>query len=140
MTDQEINKAIAGHLGWKLYKFTWGGQSWTAMRPPGDVPESGLDSEVVEVSGDEDGLPPFTGDNIPNYSGDLNACAEFEATLNDIEQMDEYLFTLANIVRSQLPPHPPVSSIGMVFARVTAKASQRAAAFVQAIGKRKEKE
>jgi hypothetical protein len=74
MTPQEINIAIAEHLGWKKKReLEPGWRIWTA--PNGNL--SGPD-------------------NIPNYSGDLNAMHEAEKALTDEEQdrMNDTLWDL----------------------------------------------
>lgn len=64
MTPQEINIAIATACGWKPSP-RWGIEIWI----------------------DPSGSSCFS-DERPNYYGDLNACAEMEATLTHYEAWD----------------------------------------------------
>lgn len=66
MTDEQINIAIAESLGWKQCQHcaTHGLKTW---RYPTD-----------------DGCT----DTLPNYTADLNACHEFEKTLDDELDLD----------------------------------------------------
>jgi hypothetical protein len=108
MNDEEINRAIAEHFGWRLIpchddgfeKAT--GERW--LDPDGDI-----------------GLTP------PDYSSDLNAMHEAEKALDvDIDSGDSpryvYARNLYNIVESVCQPF-----------RATAR--QRSEAFLRVVGK-----
>jgi hypothetical protein len=74
MNDEEINRAIAEHLGWK--PTTDGGICWTD------------DGEAI--------ITP------PNYCGDLNAMHEAEKTLEN-HQLWMMTYALAGIVHVDTP-------------------------------------
>ena len=105
MTNEEINKIIAEYCGWKR-----------------------------EFNGDDEDpewywIPPNNPDGNgipPDYCNDLNAMAEAEELLSN-EQLQTYFYVLRPVVESTAKP-----GRGYVF---TAKASQRAKAFVKTIEK-----
>lgn len=92
MTNQEINWAIAKHLGWKVYQIDFAFRSWINLYPPGS-PESNLNTEAHrELSWEEFRLLQEQGDmalpiheTCPSYSTDLNAMHEAVAHLNELE-------------------------------------------------------
>lgn len=133
MTDEEINRAIAEHLGWNWWaveKGGWyyrqGGAGYTnRIDEAGRYTEADARKELVR--GEPMGVHPIPP---PNYSNDLNACAEFEKTIKSDEAMDEYLFRLAYVLQTAI-----AFNSFSTFARVTAKPRQRAEAFLRTVGK-----
>ena len=92
MTDQEIDWAIAEHLGWKVYQVNFAFRSWINFYPPGSK-EANLNTEAhQELSWDEFRLLQGQRDmalpiqlTCPNYSTDLNAMHEAVASLTELE-------------------------------------------------------
>ncbi len=125
MKDEEIDKAIAEHLGWRLMERVVDGDSNVYWLPPGqaDYPES------VFVFCDR--MPP-------NYAGDLNACAEFEKTLvgHMICQYERPLCEITGTTGTGTRR----SFVGERFKIATATARQRAEAFLRMVWKWKENE
>ena len=111
MTNQKINKAIAEHLGWKELDFHLDGKRVLGDRP------SFHNGKIVSYTVDQ---------YAPDYCNDLNAMAEAEELLSN-EQLQTYFDVLRPVVESTAKP-----GRGYVF---TAKASQRAKAFVITIEK-----
>ncbi len=112
MTDEEINKAIAEHLGYKR------GIRPADCRTP-------LAEFWIHPEGSENWDPP-------KFCGDLNACEEFEKTLDvNISSGDSpryaYARHLYEIVSGDCQPF-------------RASARQRAEAFLRTVGKWKENE
>ena len=67
MTDSELRVAVAETLGWKCVRLFE--KALRGYKPTGH--------------------PDCSSYIVPNYHGDLNACAEFEATMMD-EQKEAY--------------------------------------------------
>ena len=111
MTNRKINKAIAEHLGWKELDFHLDGKHILGDRP------RFFNGEIVSYTVDQ---------YVPDYCNDLNAMAEAEELLSN-EQLQTYFYVLRPVVESTAKP-----GRGYVF---TAKASQRAKAFVITIEK-----
>ena len=119
MTDQEINAEIAEYCGWRniiekdyqpfgTNEYIDGpSQVWVGIHPE-------LDADIKEY------------EVIPDYCNDLNAMTEAEELLSN-EQLQTYFSVLRPVVESTAKP-----GRGYVF---TAKASQRAKAFVKTIEK-----
>lgn len=105
MTNEEINKIIAEYCGWK-YEFNGNDEDPEWYWIPPNNP-------------DGNGTPP-------DYCNDLNAMAKAEDLLSN-EQLQTYFSVLRPVVESTAKP-----GRGYVF---TAKASQRAKAFVITIEK-----
>lgn len=81
MTPTEINAAIA----------TWMG--WTNVRT---VECDALNDDSLDIQiGVKPGGADFDTVEIPNYHGDLNACADFEAHLAD--NYESYVDSLFNV-------------------------------------------
>jgi hypothetical protein len=68
----------------------------------------------------------FCGE-LPDYLNDLNACAEFENTLNLDEKLIYYQWVLKVVQEQERIPYPCFT--------VSASASQRAEAFLRALNK-----
>ena len=96
MTSDEMRKAIAEHLGWKLYQFNFAMRSWAALREPGFDPGK-LDkaAEAFEVGWEVCEHLPFAWDNVPNWPEDLNAMAEVEEVIKASHLWVPYCNTLA---------------------------------------------
>lgn len=75
MTPEQINKAIAEHLGWFLHEDKFGGPTYWAIKKDGFI--------NIYPSGN------------PNYYGDLNAMHEAEETLTEVDQWILYQCHLA---------------------------------------------
>lgn len=114
MTNRKINKAIAEYLGWKELDFHSDGKHIIGDRP------SFHKGKIVSYTVDQ---------YVPDYCGDLNEMHEAEELLSN-EQLQTYFYVLRPVVESTAKP-----GRGYVF---TAKASQRAEAFVKTIEKWKE--
>ncbi len=92
MTNQEINWAIAEHLGWKVYQVDFAFRSWINFYPPGSK-EANLNTEAhQELSWEEFRLLQGRRDMaLPiqltclSYTDDLNAMHEAVASLNELE-------------------------------------------------------
>jgi hypothetical protein len=112
MTNEQINIAIVKSLGWKFVD---------------DDPD--FHPYMEDPYGYKFEIGAF-GMNcrIPDYCNDLNAIHEAEKTLNPI-QAAEYARILTSIAWQSEQP---------VFAPMTAKADQRAEAFLRTLGKWKE--
>jgi hypothetical protein len=85
-----------------------------------------------KVDGDNGLRPDGIFTVLPDYLNDRNACAEFEATLTDMEQ-DEYyrhLVTLCNEAAREQRNFRLVS----IFYQITATARQRSLAFLKTKG------
>ena len=119
MTDEEINKIIAEFRGWVEYhptpeSISKGYPSYSYWTPPRDSKQFAENWGKLEL------------DYPPDYCNDLNAMAEAEELLSN-EQLQTYFYVLRPVVESTAKP-----GRGYVF---TAKASQRAEAFVKTIEK-----
>jgi hypothetical protein len=119
MTDEEINKIIAEFRGWVEYhptpeSISKGYPSYSYWTPPRDSKQFAENWGKLEL------------DYPPDYCNDLNAMAEAEELLSN-EQLQTYFDVLRPVVESTAKP-----GRGYVF---TAKASQRAKAFVITIEK-----
>jgi hypothetical protein len=114
MTDQEKRIAIAEFCGWKRIRL--GTQSKDDPEPRG-------------------WLPPRTNDwrngrhELPKFTSDLNAMNEAELKL-DVNQLNAYADALDKVC---VPTH--ICALTHWASVVTADASQRATAFLIAIGK-----
>jgi len=106
MNDEEINRAIAEHLGWTGIRMS---ALWEFTEP-------GEDHQVLC------GLNPRGNTRaVPNYCGDLNAMHEAEKALTK-RDLWEMTMQLCNIVYGDVP-----------LAHSTAR--QRAEAFLRTVGK-----
>jgi len=114
MNDEEINRAIAEHLGWIVPD---GCANWRT-RP---------DGKMVFFN------PLSEQDPIPNYCGDLNACAEFEKTIVDWVC---YRIKLSNVLGIGYAPDLDICEDVRAF--VSAKPKQRCEAFLRIHNKWKE--
>jgi hypothetical protein len=121
MTDQEINEAIALHLGW--------------LRP--EHPDC-MKHKIGWSMPEKWWMDPKTvlrfGHDIPNYSTDLNAMHGVEKTLDPLGKDGAYEYWLMTVCH--IPERE--SAKGRYFYRATAR--QRAEAFLRTIGKWKEAE
>lgn len=113
MTPEQINRAIAEHLGWHNFIINDEYGNDRALRP-GEKPEYNC---------------IFT--DIPNYCADLNEMHEAEKTLDE-EQ------TLTQIQLLLPPPFCDKPSWRGMAIILQATASQRAEAFLRTVGKWKE--
>ena len=108
MNDEEINRAIAEHLGWKWF----------------DHPDTREMTKTYTLA-DKWVLNPagklVFPHSVPNYCGDLNAMHEAEKTLEN-HQLWMVTTALAGIVHEDTP-----------IAHATAR--QRAEAFLRTVGK-----
>jgi hypothetical protein len=111
MTNRKINKAIAEHLGWKEFSSFSDCKQIIGKRP------FFKNGKIVSYTVDQ---------YVPDYCNDLNAMAKAEELLSN-EQLQTYFYVLRPVVESTAKP-----GRGYVF---TAKASQRAKAFVITIEK-----
>lgn len=131
MTNEEMRKAIAEHLGWKLYQFNFAMRSWLVLKEPGFDP-SKLDkaAEAFEVGWEACEYLPFSWDGVPNWPEDLNACVEFEEALVGTDRRTLYLDHLYAIACDD-----GAQKWEREWFTVAAKAPQRCEAFLRAIGK-----
>jgi hypothetical protein len=110
MNDEEINRAIAEHLGWRCQSH---------------VPEQNKAGAIMCW------IPPGKHEwhpvQIPNYCGDLNAMHEAEKTLDGTRMAMAYTGELREIIN----PGGPVGD----FRLVSATSYQRAEAFLRVVGK-----
>jgi len=113
MTDQETNIAIAEACGWRNVRMTRGCPFW------GDS-EGQL--KYNAIGGSPPNAPLECLEEIPNYTGSLDAMSEIEGTLTE-EQRKQYERWLVKIVVDGNPEHW-VSS---------ATARQRATAFLAVV-------
>ena len=119
LSDDEIRARVAELTGdWKNCRIIRG--------------QHGDWDDVVGFGTYDDGTLVDSEDPVPNYPADLNACAEFEATLT-FEQAEDYHESLSDITfqkrKEQDNPAPPR------FATATAPARQRCEAFLAVMGK-----
>jgi hypothetical protein len=113
MTDQEINAAIAAHVGWKsrtVIVHHSVGYQWD-------------ESLTVWTN------PEGRDDVLPSYTTDLNAMHEAEKVLGE-KRIRSYAFTLAQVLDTS-----PTVDLDDQFLNIHATASQRAEAFLRTIGK-----
>jgi hypothetical protein len=104
MTDEEIRIKVAETMGWKPDPET---KFWYALGP----------DEIL--AGFKDGIVS----PLPDYLNDLNACAEFEATLTD-EELEAYREHLSELLND-------TARIGLGF---TAKPKMRCLAYLKTKG------
>jgi hypothetical protein len=119
MTNEEINQVIAEFRGWVEYhptpeSISKGYPSYSYWTPPRDSKQFAENWGKLEL------------DYPPDYCNNLNAMHEAEELLSN-EQLQTYFDVLRPVVESTAKP-----GRGYVF---TAKASQRAKAFVITIEK-----
>jgi hypothetical protein len=119
MTNEEINIEIAEYCGWKNIREQ-------DYQPIGTDPYIDGPSQVLVGIHPESDVDSKEFEVIPDYCKDLNAMAEAEELLSN-EQLQTYFDVLRPVVESTAKP-----GRGYVF---TAKASQRAKAFVITIEK-----
>jgi hypothetical protein len=116
MTPEEQRIAIAEACGWKFWTNIHG--TWVATRPDGkEVAMPGTPVQAVVGILDKFGLP--------NYHGDLNACAAMEKALTDA-QWEDYIWNLNQICGHGDRP------------RISATAPQRCGSFLRTLGGWKE--
>lgn len=113
MTNNEKRTAIAEACGWKFC-------------PSKDNPLTGNAEPDVWVDSFGNKFWEDMSTHLPDYPNDLNAMHEAELTLNDGEAM-EYERELRRVCTEQSYRHV-----------ISAKASQRAEAFLKTVGKWKE--
>lgn len=94
MNDQQINIAIAESLGWrKITQFSQYPKSWGGKPARYDTPvwrltlRHDLEEDECHKYGWKGNKGDVTYDG-PNYTADLNACHEFEKTLDDDLDLD----------------------------------------------------
>jgi hypothetical protein len=110
MKHDEINIAIAEHCGW-----IW--------------------NEACVIA-EEHFQPCWTkgtgemADRVPNYAGDLNACAELEKTLESKPLQEAYVQELSEFI-----PHAFFEEAVNVFDIIHLSALQRCEAFLRTVGK-----
>lgn len=135
MKDEEINREIAEHLGWKWYaveKGGWyyrqGGAGYTnRIEEAGRYTEAEARKELVR--GEPMGVHPIPP---PNYCSDLNSMHEAEETLDaDIYSSESPRYAYARHL------YEIVDGVRQPF-RATAR--QRAEAFLRTVGKWRENE
>jgi hypothetical protein len=127
MNDEEINRAIAEHLGWiwwAIEKGGWyyrqGGAGYTnRIEEAGRYTEADARKELVR--GEPMGVHPIPP---PNFCGDLNAMHEAEKVLTDVQ----CLFYPDNM-REVITEHDASRRTWHAAAR------QRAEAFLRVVGK-----
>lgn len=115
MTPDEINKAIAEHLGWS------------------DVHFYEDDAGPPIHCGYPPGIRHYA--TIPNYSGDLNAMHEAEKTLDEDQQVDYSLWKLSSVTNCYSKASQRRHGCTLNWIIATATAPQRAEAFLRTIGK-----
>lgn len=131
MTNEDMRKAIAAHLGWKLYQINFAMRSWVALREPGFDPTKLADgANAFEVEWKATEYLPFAWDDVPNWPEDLNACVEFEEVLVGRSGRPLYLDHLCAIVCDS-----EAKKWEREWFAVTAKAPQRCEAFLRTIDK-----
>lgn len=123
MTNEEINKAIAEHLGWKLCEREVQGLNEVYWVPPGvkDCPEA---------------VWAFCAQYPPEYATNLNAMHEAEKMLTE-SQREQFRDELVKTFSKRFGYRALIACIEEC---IHATASQRAEAFLRAIGKWKENE
>lgn len=130
VTSEEMRKAIAEHLGWKLYQFNFAMRSWVALREPGfDPGERDAVSEVFEVGWEACEYLPFSWGGVPNWPEDLNAMREALAQLPE-ELEEEFMHFLCSIHGAN-----PSEPLFTCFDVLTCKPQVYAKAFLKAVGK-----
>lgn len=107
LTDEEIRIKVAEARGWKHY-----GCTGCAHLPCICTEYIAPDAETIG--------------EVPNYPEDLNACAEFEATLTD-EEFEKYRWLLWDAVKQ-----PQVTEWNRAY--LSAKAHQRCIAYLKTKG------
>ena len=109
MTDEQINIAIAESLGWTEIS-DWKAAGINGLHPSG---------QWTEV--------------IPNYTADLNACHEFEKTLDD-KQLARYAQQIIGSARREMniPDHESHYPVPFI---ISATARQRCEAYLITLGK-----
>lgn len=134
MTNDEMRKAIAAHLGWKLYQINFAMRSWVALREPEFDPTK-LDkaADAFETTWETAEYLPFAWDNVPNWPEDLNAMREAEKLLRNSSLWVIYCNTLAMLCGGTSEDD------GGLFVShrhaIDAPAQKRAEAFLRTIGK-----
>lgn len=71
MTNDELDKAIAEHLGWRLMKVSVSGLDDACWLPPGALQDASVFEHCEKMP--------------PRYSADLNAMHEAVASLTELE-------------------------------------------------------
>ena len=121
MTPKSQIIAIAEACGWKWIQTNFEAKSGligTDSPHSGNIPYQGTNYPSNRH------LPTY-GKAIPDYLNDLNAMHEAEKTLNPIQAAEYARILTSTAWQSEQP----------VFAPMTAKADQRAEAFLRTIGK-----
>jgi hypothetical protein len=143
VTDEEINEAIADHVGWKWYaveKGGWfyrkGGHGYTYR-----IEEAGKytkeDAEKQLCYGEPMSVVKIP---VPSYTTDLNAMREALNTLTDDESW-RLILHLSDITRNEHHSDPDDwfnRSTDWTWRVVNATAHQRSEAFLRTLGKWKE--
>jgi len=126
MTEDEQRKAIAIACGWTAVECTVCGKpGFVAKTPEGATlwrGEGGYDAGSVIAN------------NCPNFTGDLNACAEMERALKTTKQQNAYQANIAEICFEDQER----ADNQVVFNQLTATAAQRCEAFLRTVGKWRE--
>lgn len=113
MTDEQINKAIAESIGWKLVHL----------------------QEQIELRGVLRGYPPnvecvgVNQEYVTDYCNDLNAMHEAEKLLETADQQSRYYAEIADITWWNVE----TGNRQVVFNQLTATAKQRAEAFLKTL-------
>lgn len=117
MTDEEINRAVAKHLGWK-----WRDHPDTLEKTKGWA----LPHFVLNPAGEL--VSPHS---VPNYAGDLNAMHEAEKTaFASSTAWAEFALQLMNVLMAA-----DMSELDGMTCVLQASARQRAEAFLLTVGK-----
>ena len=131
LTDEEIRIKVAEAMGLDTTTKTIG------PRCKGNTPYEAGDDYGITIwakcknCNNTGKVEPYhTG--LPNYPLDLNACAEFEATLNDAEQ-DAYWCHIVNLCNEEARNQNNFKLVG-IFYQITAKPKQRCLAYLKTKG------
>lgn len=124
MTNEQINIAIAESLGWKVRWQNKGGAPALENKPAGHCWAVWTNTNGCGLDSNYDPIFP------PNYTADLNACHEFEKTLDDDLDLD-YSGNLESVTGTRWGAN---NSYDMSKYR-SATACQRCEAYLRTIGK-----
>ena len=115
MNDEEINRAIAEHLGWRIKAIKCGDLDDAYWIPPGGYEDAFRNCGIIP----------------PNYSGDLNAMHEAEkAAFGSSNLWAEFAFQLISVLNAS-----GMSELDGMTCLLQATAPQRAEAFLRVVGK-----
>lgn len=116
MTDEQMRIAIAEACGWSEIDRYIGQEK---------MPEGLLKGQNPKYKGGKK-------EELPDYLNDLNACAEFEKTLNAAEQ-DAYWCQIVNLCNEAAREQKKFELVG-IFYQITATARQRCIACLKTKG------